>query len=86
MAGGLTKFYDLRWEFADGQVVTFAGISRIQDIRKRLKALKRLPHMQDYARKLTRKAFAISDHPHCPDCQPCLTCKRPGHACDGHDG
>lgn len=81
----VTKFYDLSWTFADGHTVTFAGVSRIADLRRFQKDLKRKPGQSEYAKRLTNKAFHISDHAHCPQCQPCPTCRRPLHVCDGHE-
>jgi hypothetical protein len=80
----MTKFYDMQWDFADGQTVTFAGVSRIQDVRKHLKELKRKPGMEVYSRKLTRKPFTMSEHRHCPDCRPCTICRKAIHTCAGH--
>lgn len=81
----VTQFYDFVWTFADGEVVRFQGVSRMFDLRQRLKDLKRKPEWREKAKRLTNKSFDIQPHPFCPQCQSCPTCKRPLHVCAGHD-
>lgn len=80
-----TRFYDFVWTFSDGETVRFAGVSRVIDLRKGLKELKRKPEWRERAKRLTNKSFDIQPHTHCPLCQPCPNCKRPLHVCAGHD-
>lgn len=81
----ITRFYDFTWTFADGHTVTFSGVSRMFDLRSRLKELKKRPDQRGYAQRLTNKSMDIRPHTHCPLCQPCSTCKKPKHVCAGHD-